>query len=435
MRKRATLIALTAIAILISSADRLPAFTETMRVHDDEIYVDDGSGDPNAPPVGDANAPCPRTTADMRPALLFIECDTPDERLYVSWFSGGAIQNLEIASAKDIQVTQLDHAIFLVRTSGGSTDRGVFVIDLDRGVGRQIARSTRIGCLRSVPERGKAMLIHCDFDIDEARYLELDLATLRLTLSRTFNKADLGDKFIGTSYGTALSPDFEQAAYMAGYTPWGLRWSYDFRLTLLNLSTMQESVLDEHVGIEVPPMSSSTAGWVPPLEWINDGEIVYRHMPPLDVNDPNWVLEPLCAFKRVDIVTGRITTISQERLRWVDVYGSLKLNPLNGELIYGNQWVLDPEKGTLTPAIRPFSVVNEREPERAKVFLREELLQVVDGMVTSTLISALHQNLAYVLHPADADPNTILYVKIADAAEPIEVAERSCPIIPAGWIE
>ena len=39
MRERTTFIALAAAAILILSADRLSAFTETLRVRDGEIFI------------------------------------------------------------------------------------------------------------------------------------------------------------------------------------------------------------------------------------------------------------------------------------------------------------------------------------------------------------------------------------------------------------
>jgi hypothetical protein len=64
----------------------------------------------------------------------------------------------------------------------------------------------------------------------------------------------------------------------------------------------------------------------------------------------------------------------------------LELSPLSGELLYG-PWVLDPANYTLTAAILPFSVVNERDSYRARVYLGERLLEGVNGRVGPTLIT------------------------------------------------
>jgi hypothetical protein len=430
MRKTLTLITLTAVAILVAFANRLSAFTDTIQVHDDVIFID--GNEPNTPQLGDLSSPCPQIAADMRPALLFIDGKPLDERLYVACFPGGAVQKEELARAKYLQVTQLDHATFLVGTSGGSTDRGVFVLDLDRGISKQLARSTRIHCLRSVPERGKAMLIHCDLSVGEVRYLELDLDTLRLTLSHTFKEADLGGKFIGVWPDTTLSPDFQQVAYMDAF---GDSWPpCEYRLMLLNLSTMQERCVDDRVGVLFSPVSSSLDG-TPPLDWINANEIVYQDMPVPDPNDPYSLFEALCVFKRADVATGSISEVLRETLRLGVGAGSLWLNPLNGELLYNGQWVLHLDEGKFTSAIDPFSFEKERDSDCTKVYLGEQLLQTADGMVASALISALHQDFAYVLWSAYTDPSDTVYVKLPAVAKPIEVAKGSRPTTPVGWVE
>jgi len=189
------------------------------------------------------------------------------------------------------------------------------------------------------------------------------------------------------------------------------------------------------------PVTSSVDNQTPPLEWINASQIVYRHMPDAKRRRPG-TFDVLCVFKCVDVSVGSIVEVLQETLHLGVGSGSLKVNPLNGELVYSSStwivddlWVLDPNQGTLTPAIHPFSVVNEHYPDRAKVYFGERLLQAVDGMIAPTLISPLHGNLAYVLHPADPDPNTILSVKIVGEPDPIEVEECPNAIVPVGWIE
>jgi hypothetical protein len=430
MRRTVILVLLAVVAPLIVPASVSSAFTETIVVQDDVIFIDNDSDEPNAPPV-EVGISCPQILPEMGPGLVFVETQALEEHLYVTCFQGG-LRREELASAKYLQVTQLDHGIFLVGTSGGSTDRGVFVIDLDRGVGKQIARSTRIHCLRSVPDRGKAMLIHSHLGIGEVRYLELDLVTLGLTLSHTFKQTDLGDQFVGVCPGAALSPDFTQVAYMAADS-----WPASrCRLTLMELATREQSVLDDHVGIVFSPISSDLGG-TPPLDWIAAEEIIYRHMPVADMNDPNLLLklEALCVFKRADIGTGAVSEVLQQTLRLGVGAGSLKLNPLNGELIYNGQSVLDPDEGTFTPAIAPFSIVNEYHPSRGQVFLGEELLHAADGTIESPLISPLHQHLAYVVSVTDAEPGRSLYTKVADIAEPILVANGVYPTVPAGWVE
>jgi hypothetical protein len=112
----------------------------------------------------------------------------------------------------------------------------------------------------------------------------------------------------------------------------------------------------------------------------------------------------------------------------------LELSPLSGELLYA-PWVLDPANYTLSAAILPFSVVNERDSDCTKVYLGEQLLQTADGMVASALISALHQDFAYVLWSAYTDPSDTVYVKLPAVAKPIEVAKGSRPTTPVGWVE
>jgi hypothetical protein len=435
MHKTIAATILTVIAFLVVPAGISAAFTETIRVGDGIIYIDNDGNEPNAPAV-DVSMPCPQIMPEMRPALVFIESQMLEQHLYVTAFQGGAVRRQEIVAAKQIEATQLDHGIFLVTTSGELADRGTFVIDLDRGVGRQLGRSTRIDCLRSVPERGKAMLVYCALGLGEVRYLELDLVTLSLILSRTFKESELGDKFTGTYGGTSLSPDFGRVAYMVCHTSWGLQWSYDYRLMLMNLSTMQESCLDECVGIQVPPMSSTTEGWVPPLDWIDEQQIVYCHMP-ADANDRNWLslVEPLYVFRRADAVAGQTVELRQARGDWRTVNGPLKLNRLNGELNYGSQWTLDPNDGTLTSSIVPYSIVQEHQPARAKVSLGEQILQAINGTIWSGLISARHKHLAWVVHVTDAEPGYTMYVKVDDIAGPIETAKGIYTTTPCGWVE
>lgn len=429
MRERTTRIVLAAVTVLVVFVNRLSAFTETIQVHDDIIYID--GNDPNTPELGDLDSRCPQATADLRPALLYVDGKALDERLYVASFRGGAVKTQELTRAKYLQVTQLNNAVFLVRTSGGSTDRGVFVMDFDRGITREIACSTRIHCLRSVPGRSKAMLIHCDLSIDEVRYLELDLETLHLTLSRTFRRTDLGNKFSGVCPGTALSPDFQQVAYMARES-----WPCTgYRLTLMDLSTLQDRCLDDHVGIMFSPISSALGGR-PALDWINDEEIVYRHMPIEDVNNMTMLLDALCVFKRVNVATDAASVVLQETLRLGVGAGSLHLNPLNEELLYNGQSILHLDKGKFTSAIYPISIENGHNPDSARVYLGEQLLQTADGRTARrALVSPRHQCFAWVLHSDYADPGDTVYVKIPAFADPIEVARGSSPTTPAGWIE
>ena len=255
------------------------------------------------------------------------------------------------------------------------------------------------------------------------------MKTLRLTLSRIFKETDLGDKFINIFPSTALSPDFQQVAYMARQS-----WvPSEHRLMLMNLLTLQEHCLDDRVPILISPISST--GGAPPLDWINAAEIVYRHMPVPDADDPNSYIEALCIFKRANVAAGYVSEVLRKTLRLGVGGGSLKFNPLNGELIYNNQSILDPEKRTLAPTICPFSVVNAYRPAGAKVYLGERLLQTAEGQSISTLISPLHQSLSWVVHSDHTNPGANIYVKIPVAAEPVEVAKAFNPTTLAGWIE
>ena len=161
--------------------------------------------------------PCPQMTADLRPTLLFIDGKAFDERLYLACFPGGVVQKQELAHAKYLQVTQLDHPHLSGLHVGRLRGQGR-VRDGPGSRHRRAAFPQALGftaCRIGSPTRqSHAYPLRSEYRRGTGTWSST-LKTLRLTLSRTFKKTDLGDKFINISPSTALSPDFQQVAYMA----------------------------------------------------------------------------------------------------------------------------------------------------------------------------------------------------------------------------
>jgi hypothetical protein len=378
---------------------------------------------------------CPRIRNDRRPALLFIGGPKDERELCAACFDGKTAHNEKIVSSNHFQVTQLDNAIFLVTAERSSTKGNVYAIDLGRGIAKLLAESTRIRCLRAEPRMKKAMLVDANMSIGEVRLIELNLANLKVTLRHTLKKELLVDRFNGIGPRMKLSPDFKHIVYASRKSDKvPERWS-EYILRVLDLSTMKIEDLDNNVGVQISVISSR--GWgSPPFEWINNNEVIYQDMVP---NKPNEISEPalqaLNIFKSVNIKTKNIMELFRKELRLTLDGGSLQANPLNGQLIYNREYILDLEKKRLIPKTTPFAVVRGYRTKPTKILHGEVVLFSGGSRCVGSCVSPSGNNFAYSLRPKTRSLAEELYAKVQGLPEPIKVAEGPSWTTAIGWIE
>jgi len=378
---------------------------------------------------------CPRIRNDRRPALLFIQGPQDERELCVACFDGKTAYNEKIASARYLQVNQLDNAIFLVTAQRSPTKGSVYAMDLGRGIAKLLVESTRIHCLRAEPGMKKAMLVDTNMGIGEVRLIGLNLANLETTLRHTLKKELLGDRFNGIGPRMKLSPDFKHIVYASRKSDKvPERWS-EYILRVLDLSTMKIEDLDNNVGVQISVLSSR--GWgSPPFEWINNNEVIYQDMVP---NKPNEILEPalqaLNIFKSVNIKTKKVMELFCKELRLTLDGGSLQANPLNGKLIYNREYILDLEKKRLIPKTMPFAVVPGYRSKPTKILHGEVVLFSGGSRCVGSCVSPSKKNFAYSLRPKTRSLAEELYAKVQGLQEPIKVAEGPSWTTAIGWIE
>ncbi|HUS72779.1 MAG TPA: hypothetical protein VMY06_06895 [Sedimentisphaerales bacterium] len=378
---------------------------------------------------------CPKIRNSQRPALLFVEGSVDKQDLCVAYFDGQTAQNEKIVSAKHPLVTQLDNAVFLVCAKRSSTKGRVYAIDLRRGIANSLAESTRIHCLRSEPRMKKAMLVDANMGIGKVRLIELNLANLKVTLRHTLTKQLLGDGFDGIGPRMKLSPDFRHIVY-ASRKGDGIPelWS-EYILRVLDLSTMKIENLDTNVGVQISAFSSIGRGR-PPFEWVNNNKVIYQDMVP---NEPNEISRPpsqaLNVFKIVDVETKKISELLRREFPLTLDGGSLIANPLNGQLIYNNKWILDQRKKTFKPKDLPFSIVTNRPTKQMQVLSGRDVLYSGSARCVDCCVSPSGKNFAYSLRPKSRSLAEELYAKIQGLPEPIKVAEGPSWTRAIGWIE
>lgn len=378
---------------------------------------------------------CPRIRNSQRPALLFIQGPEDKRELCVAYFDGQTAQKEKIISAKHLLVTQLDNAVFLVCEKSSSTKGSVYAMDFERGIANLLPESTRIHCLRAEPRMKKAMLVDANMGIGEVRLIELNLANLETTLRHTLKKELLGDRFNGIGPGMKLSPDFRHIIYASrkGDKVHEI-WS-EYILRILDLATMKIENLDTNVGVQISALSSRGWGRLP-FEWINNNEVIYQDMVP---NEPNEISIPpfqaLNVFKIVDIETKKISELLRRELRLTLDGGSLIANPLNEQLIYNKEYILDLEKKHLIPKTMPFSVVPGFHTKPTIILQGQAVLFSGSARCVSNCISPSGNNFAYSLRPKTRSLAEEVYAKVRGLPEPIKVAEGPSWTRAIGWIE
>ncbi len=84
---------------------------------------------PGALSARQAQPTCPHVARDQRPALLSFEGSPGESRLHVTYRNDGELQRQFIISARHLDVTRLDNAVFLINASERAT--ASFVKDLE----------------------------------------------------------------------------------------------------------------------------------------------------------------------------------------------------------------------------------------------------------------------------------------------------------------
>ena len=394
----------------------------------------------------------PRISPDKRPALLLVEAPTADSplaekptedrpmkksNLCVAHFEGGKLHKDVLASASYFEVSQLDHAVFLVCLVKvpffGVVHKGeVYAIDFDPATPKDINSAAvrplgthwPIHCLRSLPRRGKAMLAEVDLSKDEVRLLELDFLTLKTRLRHTLTKTQLGYEFREVGPRLRLSPDLKRVAYVSRTTPKKYERFSEYILRVLDLSSGRTEDLDNNVSVQVSPKSHYVFCGVPPLQWISNQEVLYQDMVRSD-EDAESALETVCVLKSVNVQTKRISERLRKRLPLTFDGGSLHANPLEEGIVYRDNWVVDLDRGALTARI-PSAFRGLRDAS-----ISEALILTYRGTGrVDTCISPSGRNFAYFLRTRLTFRSWNselwagkLYAKVDGLGEPIQVAQ------------
>jgi len=373
----------------------------------------------------------PMVAGNQRPALVFIEGPADKANLYVAHFDGKTVHREKIASAKYLQVTQLDNAIFLVTAKRSSTKGSVYAIDLGRGIAKLLAESTRIHCLRAEPQRKTAMLMDSNMWEGVIRLLELNLKNLTVTSRHTVRTESLPGLTGTLDLSLRLSPDFKRIVYSFRAGRKVPEFSSGFKLRIIDLSTMKAEDLVSNVGVKISPHSSIGLG-IPPFEWINNEEIIFKDM---QSDERDETTNAISIFKRVNIRTKEISECLWKRLPLTLDGGLLITNPLNGRLIY-NEYYLDLEKKRLIPKDLPFSVMPSLYAKPTKILHGKDVLYSGKASCADSCISASGKNFVYLLSQPKVSPGGFLYAKFEHEDKPVKVGEGThWPTRPIGWIE
>jgi hypothetical protein len=393
---------------------------------------------------------CPRITKDHRPALLFADGSVAETRLCVAYMDGNVVHGEPIVSAKYLdEITQLDNSVFFISTTEADRSHRNYVVDLDTGTIRLIARTNGMRCLRAEPARKTAMLIDVDGSAGEIRFLELRLASLQAKECQMLSRASLGDEFNSIFHRFKISPDFRQIAYLRykGGNRSGriVERISEFELKSMDLQSLNAEVLDDSVRVEIPGISSF-AGGAPPFDWISNHQVLYQDMiyqdqaggaAGLQTEMPSlFRLNGLHVFKTVDIGTGVISEHFRKQLRMALDGGSLEAEPLTGRLIFNRNYVLDHEKDELIDRNLPFSVFSDSAQGRIEIRSSSDVLYSGKAICMVTRLSASRKYFAYLLSPEGNMGPSELFAVFDARLQPVKVVEGPySPTQPIGWIE
>jgi hypothetical protein len=389
---------------------------------------------------GHAAMTCPQIGKDMRPALLFVE-GTPEERhLGIAYLKGEKLRGEVIMSAKYLEVTQLDNAVFLISASATPQTGAIYVMDLESGRIKRIGEGTSLRCLRAEPGRKAAMLVESDGMAGVDRLVELGLASLVTADRQVLSKTVLGEEYDRIGHPFKISPDFTHIAYVSKKSTGDFERTSDFELKSLDLRTFKAEVLDSAVLVQIPTISSFSYG-IPPFEWISNNQVLYQHMIAQDNagsgSIPNFIqVNGMCVFKIADIRTGEISECFRKELRMEFDGGSLTVDPLTGRLILNRNYVFDYVQKQLTDINLPFAVHADFAARKTEITSAASVLYSGAGMCMEARLSRSGSFFAYLLRPDVATLEAEIHAVFNRDGKPIKVAAGTAsPTRPIGWIE
>jgi len=372
--------------------------------------------------------PCPKLPDDGYPALVYVVGVDRANTLCVAYLEEGEVHREVIVSGSPDQIRRLDAAVFLAHDGFGAQARP-YAIDIAKGRMKPVEQGD---LLRSVPERGKAMLARLDAKAGTLDLIEVDLKTLESKLAQTLTKEKLGDEFDGLRLSTMkLSPDFARLAYarLKG-DPDRVHSPATYSIKVLDLSTLKVSEIDDDVQVRIGMFSSRTYGR-PPFEWLSDDEILYQHAP----DDGDGVTAEH-VLRIADVKAGTTREIMRPMVRMTVDGGRLDRDPVSGRIEYNREYLLDLKDKALVARDHPFSVERGTDPPIVTVRREDAVVFEGDGWLAGSCLSPSGKHFAVLIRPDIHQPQSILYAIIAGRREPVVVSENaSRSAFFLAWVE
>lgn len=386
------------------------------------------------------------------PALLYvqedIDCDPPDRSsLMIATFDRDEPALQKVMTSQYVKGVQLGDATFLLEADNYPKDRSQwtqhhFLVNFETGahvlLGRSRSRDKLVHhwCLRSVPDRNKAVILRYGQGTTENTLIDVDLTTLKTTTRHTFPRNDATAGFHGPHM--EISPDFRLLAAMVGRDTGGPRTvslRSRFSLRVLDLETMKAVTLDDKVEVEIGP-TSSHGGGRPPYEWVDDRRILYLHMIPADAEESEWRTEADCVLKCVNVRSKTTREWARKRLRLTLGGGYMGRDWLTGELRYGD-FTVDTRKRALVPYRPCYSV--KRGSGRTEIRFRGQILYQQEGRRYAPsawgCVSRSQEHFAHFVRFDNGAGTPTVYAKTRDMEQPVRVAEVPFYTTLVAWIE
>lgn len=382
---------------------------------------------------------CPSLAKKQRPALLFISGGIHHSDLKIALFGNGSngARTKHALSAKGMQISQLSNGVFLIATHDDACKGKVFAANFDKGKMRHLADSTVIHCLRSVPSKNMAVLLDVQPEKDEIaiRYLSFD--TLQTTLRHRLSRQKYGKEYTGFRPSMKISPDLRYIAFVQSQSPLSVRRWSTYTLKILDLSDGRVDILVNNVGVLIGSFSSFASGMLP-IEWLNDRELLYQDMDkPENTEIFDHDQEITHKFKSVNVETRLVRERMTSQLPLSFDGGSLITDPLTGDLIFRDKWIIDLTGKSLQSSISPFAIRVSPGQKNTQILNGSQVLHSGSQRCVFKLVSPSRANIAYSLRPwASNSLQTAVYAKTQAMREPVKLTTGPyLPVRPVGWIE
>jgi hypothetical protein len=377
--------------------------------------------------------------ANERPVLVFVGGGITNSNLQIARFDkdGNEVRTTEILSGRSLEVVQLGNSVFLITVHEAPRKGRVYGVNFENGKIRHLANSTTVHCLRSLPRQRIALLLEVQPHENQIVLYELSLDTLDLVERHCLSRQEYQNDYYGIGIHMRMSADLKHIAYVAPHSGGApSRWT-THTLKLLDLSTGNVRDLVPSVGVQIGSFSSFGSG-VPPIAWLDDRRILYQDM---DVTKNEDVFghdqKMLHRFKSVHIDTMEISECMSIEIPLSLDGGSLDIDPLTGNILFRDEWIIDLNKKSLRSAILPFVVQSFPALRRTEIRSGSIVLHEGQARCVSKVSAPSGDHIAYSLRPwGDNSLFTELYMKTKSMSQPLKVTEGSyLPVRPVGWIE